>query len=65
MPKRIVINVEDITILEELALLIPETHKRNKFLLEVIKRELVQHQDKIKELRELEQFRKRIFQDQH
>lgn len=63
MPKRIVINVEDITILEELALLIPETRKRNEFLLEVIKRELAQHQDKIKDLRQLEHFRKGIFQN--
>jgi len=60
MPKRIVINVEDMVILEELALLIPETKKRNKFLLEVIKRELVRHQDKIRELKHLIELREKI-----
>ena len=60
MPKRIVINVEDTALLEELALLIPETKKRNKFLLEVIKRELVRHQDKIRELKHLIELREKI-----
>ncbi len=63
MPKRIVINVEEVSLIEDLNTLLPDKKKQGVFLQKLIREHLLQHQEKILELKNLERLRKEITQN--
>ncbi|HIG96101.1 TPA: hypothetical protein HA249_04425 [Candidatus Woesearchaeota archaeon] len=63
MPKRIVINVEDTRLIEDLNILIPHKKKQGAFLQKLIQEHINKHEEKINELRRLDGLRKELIQN--